>query len=210
MSASPKLLGQRFENLTVVQKLKMNNHREMKWLCICDCGNMYKATSHGLTHGETVCCKECAKRKIAVSNTKHGCEPIELWHAYTNMKTRCHNPKYTLYHRYGGRGITVCNQWSNSFVAFRDWALNNGWEKGLTLDRINNDGNYCPENCKWSTVQEQSNNRRTNRMLTKGGATDTMANWSRKLNIPYYVIQRRLYRGWNDEKALSDYKRRGE
>ena len=125
------------------------------------------------------------------------------------MKTRCYNPKYSLYHRYGGRGITVCDEWKKSFVAFRKWALDNGWKENLSLDRINNDGNYEPGNCKWSTSVEQSNNRRTNRLLTFDGVTDSMANWSRALNIPYHVIRYRLEKGWTDEKTLSTpYKRR--
>lgn len=209
MSLCKDLLNQKFGQLTVVQKLKMNNHREMEWLCVCDCGREHISTSNRLTRGQTTCCKECMKNKISISNTKHSCKPEALWCCYQNMKTRCYNKKYSLYHRYGGRGISVCEEWYNSFVSFRDWAFNSGWEEGLSLDRIDNNGNYCPENCKWSTVQEQSNNRHTNRILTANGVSDTMANWSRKLNIPYYVIQYRLEKGWDDAKTLTTpYKRR--
>lgn len=203
MGACVDLINRRFGSLVVKERLKMNSHREMEWLCVCDCGKEHITTSNRLTHGQTTCCRECVKTKISVANTKHGTKPIELWHCYTNMKTRCYNEKYSLYHRYGGRGIKVCDEWLNSFEKFREWAFENGWSKDLTLDRIDNDGNYEPNNCKWSTIQEQSNNRHTNRILTLNGVSDTMANWSRKLNIPYHIIQSRLYRGWEEEKILS-------
>ena len=136
---------------------------------------------------------------------RSGIEPKRLYRAYSNMKTRCYNPNYFLYHRYGERGIKVCEDWKQSFVKFRDWALNNGYADGLTLDRIDNDGDYCPENCRWTTITKQSNNRRTNRILTLNGEKDTMANWARKTGIPYWVIQERLDRkGWSEEKALTE------
>ncbi len=202
MSVCIDLTGVRFGSLTVKRKLKINSHREMEWLCLCDCGNEYVSTSNRLTSGKTTSCHSCAMKKISKSNKKHGCEPRQLYRAYVNMKTRCYNKNYFLYHRYGGRGITVCDEWKNSFESFREWALNNGWSKELTIDRIDNDGCYCPENCKWSSIQSQANNRSTNRYLEYNGEKDTVANWSRRLNVPYYVLQHRLYKGLPDDKVL--------
>lgn len=205
MSASRDLIGKRFGNLVVTRKLKVNSHRETEWLCICDCGNEYISTSNRLTTGKTTQCRECSFKQIAVSNTKHGCEPKRLWQTYQNMKTRCNNENYILYSRYGGRGIKVCDEWERSFSSFKEWAFKSGYSDELTLDRIDNDKGYSPENCKWSTVREQANNRHTNRILVLNGVSDTMANWSRKINIPYWVIQERLDRkGWSEERALTE------
>lgn len=207
--ASKDLTGMRFGKLAVVEKTKINNHGEAHWLCLCDCGNTHIATSYNLTHGKTTQCRKCMCKQISSSNTKHGCKPKRLHEAYVNMRTRCENPNYYLFHRYGGRGITVCKEWTESYIAFRDWALENGYSDNLTLDRIDNNGNYCPENCKWSTVTEQANNRRTNRILTLGKEKDSMANWSRKTGIPYWVLERRVNSlKWSDEKALSTPYRR--
>jgi hypothetical protein len=119
------------------------------------------------------------------------------------MKTRCYNPASDAYDRYGGRGIKVCEDWKNSFVSFFDWAMSNGYADNLTLDRINNDGNYSPDNCRWSTKQEQNNNRRCNRMITYNGKTQNVAQWARELGIKRVTLQNRLNRGWSVEKALS-------
>lgn len=204
MSICVDLTGMRFGKLIVVKKLKINPHREMEWLCLCDCGNEYVSTSNRLTTGKTTCCHSCAMKKISDTNKKHGCEPRKLWNMFQNMKTRCYNKKYFLYHRYGGRGITVCDEWKNDFIAFRKWAFDTGWDESLTLDRIDNDKGYCPENCKWSSVREQANNRSTNVYLEHNGQKDTLANWSRRLNIPYHVLQARLYKGLPDDQILSD------
>lgn len=203
------LFGKRFGKLTVLERLPANSHGEAIWVCRCDCGNTHLATSYNLTRGKTKQCRECMIKQIADTNRTHGCQPKRLHEIYSNMKTRCHNPKYELWHRYGGRGIKICDEWEKSFESFRDWAFSSGYSEELTLDRINNDGDYCPENCKWSTVTEQANNRRTNRMLTLHGETDTMANWSRRLNLPYWLIQKRVdnYK-WSDEKALTEPRRK--
>lgn len=196
------LTGQKFGKLTVIQRSKDNNHGEAHWVCLCECGNEHVASSYNLTHGKSHQCTKCSFKQIANGQRKHNCEPKRLYEAYVNMKTRCYNKNYSLYHRYGGRGICVCDEWRDSFVAFRDWALSHGYSDDLTLDRINNDGNYEPSNCKWSTVTEQSNNRRTNRILTVNGVRDTMANWARKSGTPYWVIQERLEKNWSDTEAV--------
>ena len=202
------LIGQRFGKLTVKYLTEDKSHGEKHWMCVCDCGNNHVTTSSNLIHGTSKQCHKCAMKQAGMSNRIHGTEPIELWRVYQNMKTRCINPKYCLYHRYGGRGITICDEWMNSFTSFREWAFKNGYKPELSLDRINNDGNYCPENCKWSTVIEQANNRRNNRMITINGETDTMANWSRRTGIPYWVIQKRLGCGWSENDAVTiPYKR---
>ena len=198
------LIDQRFGKLKVVELLPDRSHKERHWRCVCDCGNEYTATSHALIHGTATQCHRCAMKQVGLSNTKHKCEPKRLHEIYTNMKTRCNNPNYELYHRYGGRGISVCVEWADSFIAFRDWAFSSGYSEELSLDRIDNNGNYCPENCKWSTVTEQANNRRTNRLVTLFGETDTLANMVRKTGTTYGTVQARLDSGWDVERAFTE------
>ena len=203
MSLTPNIIGHRFGKLVVVERTANNQHGEAHWLCVCDCGNFHISTSYNLIHGKTNQCKECMKKQISESNTKHRCEPRRLWQIYQNMKTRCYNPKYELYSRYGGRGITVCAEWNKSFVEFRKWAFSSGYSPNLTIERVNNDGNYCPENCTWADRVAQANNRHTNRILCLNGESDTLANWARRTSIPYWKLQDRIYAGWSDEAILT-------
>ena len=205
MSHVYDLTGMRFGSLVVIGKLGRDNHNEMRWLCKCDCGNEHISTTNRLIKGITVRCKKCKDKKAGESNTKHQRSPIDLWYKYQNMKTRCYNPHYELYHRYGGRGITVCDEWKNSFVAFRDWALANGYKKGLTLDRRDNDGDYTPDNCRWATMTEQSNNRSTNKIITIDGESDTLANWVRRAGLKYSKVQSQLDAGKSPDIVIGIY-----
>lgn len=205
---TPDLIGKKFGTLTVLKRLSVNRHGEMTWLCQCDCGNTREATSNKLTHGDTISCKECRYKKVASKNYKHGMEPIRLWHVYYHMIGRCENPNTPMYYRYGGRGISVCEEWKESFTSFRAWALNNGYKNGLTIERINNDGNYCPENCRWATVTEQANNRSTNRMVTVNGEEDTLANWARRTGYAYEKARYRLKRGMSGDEVFGQFLKR--
>lgn len=198
----PDLVGKKFNSLTVIKMLEKNRHGEMTWLCRCDCGNERIATSNKLTHGYTVSCQSCRYKKMASKNYKHGMAPLRLWNTYYSMLERCYNEKSAMYYRYGKRGIIVCDEWKESFVVFRKWALANGYNEHLTIDRIDNDGNYTPDNCKWSTPREQSNNRSTNRFITYNGVTDTVANWARRMGMKYGMLSSRLRLGWPDEKLF--------
>ena len=128
------------------------------------------------------------------------------------MKKRCYSENEIGYENYGGRGITVCDEWKNNFEAFYNWAIENGYKDGLTLDRKDNDGQYCPENCKWSTVKEQANNRRSNHLLTLNGETHNLMEWSEITGIPYHTLKKRINGSkWSTEKALTTpVKKRGE
>ena len=119
------------------------------------------------------------------------------------MKARCVDSNSHKYHAYGGRGITICEEWLNSFEAFYDWAMANGYRDDLSIDRIDNDGNYCPENCRWATPKEQANNTRTNRLLEHNGEKRTVSEWADITGIAKKAIYRRLGRGWSVEKALT-------
>lgn len=134
---------------------------------------------------------------------EYGCSS-RLYYSWRHMKERCYNPSCHDYRHWGGRGITVCDAWKNDFLAFKEWALANGYEEGLTIDRIDNDGNYEPSNCRWATRAEQSNNRRCLHYLTYEGETKTISEWSRITGINTTTIYMRINTyGWSVEKALT-------
>ena len=112
-----------------------------------------------------------------MAKTVHGMSRSRLYHIWNSMKTRCINPKAISYKYYGEKGVKVCEEWRSDFIAFHDWAMSHGYQDDLTIDRIDNDGDYCPDNCRWSTVKEQSNNRSTNVNIKIGNATKTLTEW---------------------------------
>lgn len=118
------------------------------------------------------------------------------------MKTRCYNKDSSQYHSYGGRGITVCEEWKTSFKAFYDWGMSHGYTDELTIDRIDVNGNYEPSNCRWVTAHEQSRNRRNNRMISFNGETKCMVDWALSFNLHPSVLRNRLNLGWGLERAL--------
>lgn len=136
-------------------------------------------------------------------NYKHGRKNTRLYRIWANMKTRCYNTHSTHYKRYGGRGITVCEEWKNDFKAFYDWSMTNGYAENLTIDRIDNNGNYEPLNCRWVTVKEQSANRCNNRYVAIEGETKALSEWCEIYNINYKTVRDRLRRGCSYKKALT-------
>lgn len=126
-----------------------------------------------------------------------------LYHIWEGIKERCLNHKAKNYYFYGGRGISVCESWVNSFSEFEKWAVENGYKDGLTIDREDNDGDYCPENCKWVTQKEQARNRRTNLRITYNGETLCIAEWAERYYLPYHVLVYRVHQNWDFEKALT-------
>lgn len=138
----------------------------------------------------------------------HGGKGTRIYRIWMKMRRRCSDPSEDNYLRYGGRGITVCDEWRDSFAAFRDWAIANGYADDLTIDRIDNDGNYEPSNCRWATRKTQQNNTRRNHYITANGLTLTVAEWSERTGIKYDTLQTRLKKGWNPEKAVSTPARR--
>ena len=136
-------------------------------------------------------------------NYKHGMKGSRLYSIYYNIKTRCYNKNSPSFYNYGNRGIKMCEEWFNNFVNFYEWSIDNGYSEDLTLDRINNNGNYEPNNCRWTTQQKQSLNRRDNHYVTINKTTKTLIEWCEHYNINYHTVQDRIRRGWKEYDALT-------
>jgi len=139
--------------------------------------------------------------KLVKRVTTHGISSDKLYKVWSSMKSRCTNPTDQSYCNYGGRGISICEAWQ-SFEPFREWAFSHGYRRGLTIERINNDGNYSPENCKWIPKGRQSDNTRRCTFITMDGKTQNMKQWAKELGIPYSLVQSRIKHGWDPVEAL--------
>lgn len=192
------LLGQRFGRLTVIEETDRRANGSILWKCRCDCGNTVLVRSNHLRRGGVLSCG-CYNRDII---TKHGDKDNPLYHTLQCMKDRCYNSNAQEYENYGGRGIKVCDEWLESYESFRDWAMANGYRKGLSIDRIDNNGDYSPDNCRWATMKTQCRNRRSNHLLTINGETHCIAEWGEIANIIPSRISKRLERGWSPYDAV--------
>ena len=153
------------------------------------------------------CCTECGyNAKRIKENT--GSSQYRLYRIWRGILKRCYDSNCVTFKNYGARGISVCDSWKNSFSEFEKWSLEHGYDNDLTIDRINNDGNYCPENCRWVTSVVQNNNRRNNISITYNGQTLTIAQWAHKLNMDYGLIWGRLQAGNTPEQILKQEKRK--
>lgn len=167
----------------------------------CECGQEFEAIVSNVKTGETKSCG-CWQRACTIArSTKHGGGTTRLYKTWAHMLDRCENNKIRSYKDYGGRGIRVCEAW-HDFTAFRAWALANGYADHLTIDRVKNDGNYEPGNCRWATRKEQNRNSRRNRLLTIGGETLCLAEWAERTGIKPGTIHTRLKLGWPAERAI--------
>lgn len=196
------LMGQQFGRLTVIGKGD-NKGKYTTWLCKCDCGNIKCIRTDQLRSGSVVSCGKHQYEHLKNRKYKY---PIDvrnrrirnIWHGMLN---RCNDKNNKEYKNYGGRGIIVCEEWYD-YVSFARWALNNGYSCNLTIDRIDNNGNYEPSNCKWSTIHEQHNNRQNSRYETINGITKTVSEWAKEYGLYANTVYRRLDRGIDIKNAL--------
>ena len=157
------LTGKKFGRLTVVGYSHKDSHGACYWECVCKCGSPLIVRGQNLRSGHTQSCGCLQKERVAVANMTHGLKGTRLYRIWIDMKGRCYNPKATCHKDYGGRGITVCDEWKDNFQAFYDWAMPNGYRDDLSIDRIDVNGNYEPSNCRWATASEQQKNKRKNK-----------------------------------------------
>lgn len=206
------LVGQRFGRLTVIEKVKSND-KNSRWLCQCDCGNNVSISRVHLMNGHVQSCG-CYRKEVAAENShvlkmKHGLSEVKLYGVWANMKYRCYNPHCKAYKDYGGRGISVCPEWLSGFTGFYSWAIGAGYKEGLSIDRINNDGNYEPSNCRWVTMKIQSANRRNSSLYTFNGKTQGLKQWADEYGMHYGTLSGRVKElGMPLSKALAQPLRR--
>ena len=210
MKRNFNLTGKRFGRLIVIKSVHIKGIVK-KWLCICDCGKEALVRGHDLVSGNTSSCG-CLHREQLIQNNKinkttHGLTHTRLYRIWGGMRRRCYETSNKDYCRYGKRGITVSKEWMHDFQSFYDWAMLNGYEDNLTIDRINNEGNYKASNCKWATVKEQNNNRSTNHLITYNGKTLNIKQWADEIGINRVSLSHRINKpGWSIERALTEPK----
>ena len=190
------LTGKKFGKLEVIG-VHDTGSRKTYYVCQCDCGNVKVVRADSLISGATKSCgcikKEQDKTNLT-ANHRHKMSGTRIYETWQDMKRRCYNKQNVRYNRYGGRGIKVCEEWLNNFQSFYDWAIRNGYSDDLTIDRIDNDGNYEPSNCRWSTAKEQCNNRGSNINITIGNATKSLMCWCEIFNVDYKKVYARYKR----------------
>lgn len=201
------LTGKKFNRLTAVKLayLDKNNKNRAYWVFKCDCGNEKILSGALVKHGTQKSCGCLQKEAVQKSNKKHGEAGTKLYYVWTAMKQRCNNINNKEYKNYGGRGIKVCEEWekSNGYITFRNWALQHGYKNKLTLDRIDNDGDYTPDNCRWITARENCNNKSNNHILMYKGQKHTLSEWEDIVGLNQRILWKRLKRGWSIEKTLT-------
>lgn len=198
-----EISGQRYGRLIVIERAGRDKRKYATWKCQCDCGNEVIKRSYYLRRAVKPSCG-CWKKEMASRlHTKHGKRNTRLYEIWKAMKQRCSNPNHAKYEYYGGKGVEVCSEWQNDFQAFYDWAMANGYADNLTIDRIDNDKGYSPNNCRWETVKNQHNHTSANRYITYNGEIHTLAEWGEIVKIKPSTIYDRLSCGWSVERALT-------
>lgn len=189
------LTGKKFGMLTVIG-LQDTDSRKTYWVCQCDCGNIKVVRSDSLQSGAIRSCGCMKKAQEKINLTKHHSHKMSgtrIYHIWRGMKDRCYNVHSPSYYRWGGRGITICDEWKDNFSAFYSWAMENGYSENLTIDRIDNNGNYEPINCRWATIGEQSRNRESNVVIQIGNSKRTLREWCEIFELEYGTILARYH-----------------
>lgn len=194
------LKGKKFGRLTAEKRNGSDKYNNCLWQCKCDCGNTIIVRGNSLRCGNTTSCGCHRLEQLKKKVVKHGKAETRIYHEWNKIKQRCFNKNDKAFKNYGGRGITVTEEWQKDFNAFYSWAMANGYADNLTIDRINVNGNYEPNNCRWVTFVEQQNNRRNNHFVEHNGETHTIAEWARILHKPYTTLHKRIAKG----KPLTD------
>lgn len=199
-------IGQRYGKLVIASETKPHRYpsgapRRM-FVCKCDCGKEFVAYINLLRSGNTKSCGCIKSDKTRKLNLSHGKAHSPLYSKWKGIKDRCYNPNCDFYHRYGGRGIEVCEEWRNDFQAFYDWAITNGWQAGLTIERKDINKGYEPSNCEFIPMKMQARNRSTNIILNVFGERKPLVAWCEQLKLPYSKTYKKIYDGVDYMQAL--------
>ncbi|MFE6075613.1 hypothetical protein ACFVQB_14170 [Paenibacillus sp. NPDC057886] len=191
------LEGKKLGELTILKRVYPKTKQTCAhWLCKCNCGKKFISQSGALIGGHTKRCVKCRQ------GLRRKCDNKRILNTWNHMIQRCYTMKATHYNDYGGRGIKVCDEWRNSPQEFEKWAMSNGYSDVLTIDRINVDGNYEPDNCRWVDQKTQANNKRNNRYVEYEGIRKTIKQWSEELGVSEYRIRYRMNQGITDPKII--------
>lgn len=200
------LTNRKFNMLTVKERVSNSKQGKARWKCLCKCGNYCIVESSKLLNETTKSCGCYRKSRIGDESRKHGKTRTKIYKTWCHIKQRCFDKNDTRYNDWGGRGITICDEWKDDFQAFCDYVskLENFGKVGYSIDRINNDGNYEPGNVRWVTKIVQNNNTRRNHYLTYNGKTQTIAQWAEELGINPYMVYSRINKyHWSVKDALT-------
>lgn len=212
--------GNRYGRLTVVEYIGINKYREAIFKCKCDCGNEVSVRGSALRGGRTRSCGCLQKDKarsnilnynqsekyVAPTNKKHGGANSKLYKVWCGIKARCYQKGNDHYDLYGGRGIYMCDEWKNDFAPFRDWAEKNGYSDNLTIDRVDVNGNYSPDNCRWITQKGQVRNRRVTLFYEHDGVSKPFAEWCEEYGVPYKTAWWKYRKGRSFEEIFDKQK----
>lgn len=207
-SSEEYMIGRRFGRLVPFERGEWYRYADGRrydtWKCQCDCGRTKTITGSNLRSGNSMSCGCIPKENP--NNKTHGKSNSKIYMRWYDMKRRCNDKKNREYNNYGGRGIKVCKEWLD-FTVFYNWAISNGYSEDLTIERIDVNGDYCPENCKWIPLPEQARNKRNSRIIEYKGEKKCLQDWSEALDIPYSRLSQRLLKlGWPVEKAFTTEK----
>ena len=200
--------GEKYGRLTIIKDVedgvRPSGQKYRRVLCKCMCGNTIECELSEIIKGKISSCK-CYRHDYF---TKHGCNMENsphkrIYNIYMDMKKRCYNPNSSSYKNYGGRGISICSTWLNDFNSFLCWALNNGYKDNLSIDRINNNGNYEPSKCRWATNVQQANNNRSNKVIVINGKANNLKKWASHYGINLSTYKSRRKRGWEEIESLT-------
>lgn len=206
MGKFENLVGNKYGRLTVIERaqdyISPKGYRAIMWRCLCDCGKETVVRASYLKRGAV---RSCGCFKVTnPGRLTHGAKGTRLYNIWRGMKRRCYNTNDASYKNYGGRGISVCDEWKHNFEAFRDWSLEHGYSDNLSIDRIKNNEGYSPSNCRWADNTTQANNTRSNHIVTYDGVSQTIAQWSAQTGIGYHKLKDRINRcKWDTERALT-------
>jgi hypothetical protein len=203
MSKIIHVAGEKFGRWEIIEEAGRNKHGVVLWKCKCECGTIRNVPGNALRTGNSTSCGCINAEFLHNLAFKHGFSKTDLSSVYSNMRQRCYNNKHPKFLTYGARGIKICKEWLTNPTSFYNWAINSGYKKGLTLDRIDNNNNYKPDNCRWVTKKTQQNNMRTNRIITYGNKTQSLSQWATDLGLHPTSLSHRLQSGWTEEEAVS-------